>query len=169
MWIGFLLLLLLPELFRLAKLISHFLSAVLCEGKTCRLSTLGGTLFTVHCILCTEHCTLFTVHCILCAEHCTLFTVHCILYTIHCNLYTVYCKLYIVHCTVSSVNCTHYTVNYRFQALRYQGCYRTELLPSLMAQGLETSPPNTGVEGSNPSGLKCDNQKSTLRHGWYPL
>ena len=33
---------------------------------------------------------------------------------------------------------------------------------------LETSPPNTGVGGSNPRGLKCDNQKGYVG-GWiYP-
>ena len=56
----------------------------------------------------------------------------------------------------------------RFQALRYQGCYRTELLPSLTAEWFESSPPNTGVDGSNPRGLKSDNQKGYVG-GWnYP-
>ena len=45
---------------------------------------------------------------------------------------------------------------------------RTELLPSLTAEWLETSPPNTGVDGSNPHGLKCVNQKGYVA-GWiYP-
>ena len=56
----------------------------------------------------------------------------------------------------------------RFQALMYQGCYRTELLPSLTAEWLESSPPNIGVEGSNPRGLKFDNRKGYVG-GWiYP-
>ena len=41
----------------------------------------------------------------------------------------------------------------------YQGCYPSELLPILTAKWLETSPPKTGVNGMNPSGLKCDNQR----------
>ena len=36
----------------------------------------------------------------------------------------------------------------RFRALRYQGCYRTELLTILTGEWLETSSPNTGVKGS---------------------
>ena len=37
-----------------------------------------------------------------------------------------------------------------------------------MADWLETSPPNNGVEGSNPRGLKCDNRKDYIG-GWiYP-
>jgi hypothetical protein len=56
----------------------------------------------------------------------------------------------------------------RFQALRYQGCYRTELLPSLTAEWLERSPPNIGVNGLNPHGLKRDNWKGYIG-GWiYP-
>ena len=46
----------------------------------------------------------------------------------------------------------------RFQALRYQRCYHTELLPSLAAEWFEPSPPNIGVDGLNPLGLKCDNR-----------
>ena len=46
--------------------------------------------------------------------------------------------------------------------------YRTELLPSLTAEWLESSPPNTGVDGLNPRSLKCDNQKGYIG-GWiYP-
>ena len=41
----------------------------------------------------------------------------------------------------------------------YQGCYPSELLPILTAKWLETSSPKTGVNGMNPSGLKCDNQR----------
>ena len=66
----------------------------------------------------------------------------------------------------------------KFQALSYQGCYHSGLLPSWTAEWLETSPPNTGVEGSNPRGLKCDYKKWYISgwiypeyswHGWYPL
>ena len=32
-------------------------------------------------------------------------------------------------------------------------------IASLTAEWLEDSPPTTGVEGLNPHGLKCDNQK----------
>ena len=56
----------------------------------------------------------------------------------------------------------------RFQALRYQGCYRTELLPSLTAEWLETSPPNTEVEGSDPRGLKWDYRKGYVGCWIYP-
>ena len=46
--------------------------------------------------------------------------------------------------------------------------YRTELLPSLMAEWLESSPPNIGGDGLSPHGLKCDNQKGYIG-GWiYP-
>ena len=46
-----------------------------------------------------------------------------------------------------------------------------------MAKCLESSPPNVGVDGSNPRGLKCYNLKgyvggfihSILWHGLYPL
>ena len=56
----------------------------------------------------------------------------------------------------------------QIQALSYQGCYRTERLPSWTAEWLKTSPPNTGVEGWNPRGLKFDNQKGYVG-GWiYP-
>ena len=45
----------------------------------------------------------------------------------------------------------------RFQAIRYEECFCTELLQSWTAKCLESSPPNLGVDGSNPRGLKCDN------------
>ena len=46
--------------------------------------------------------------------------------------------------------------------------YRTELLPSLMAEWLEPSPPNIRVDGSNPRCLKRDNRKGYVG-GWiYP-
>ena len=38
----------------------------------------------------------------------------------------------------------------RFQTISYQGCYRTELLPSLTIEWLESSTPNIGVDGLNP-------------------
>ena len=45
---------------------------------------------------------------------------------------------------------------------------RTELLPGLTAKWLESSPPNIGVDGLNPRGLKCDNRKGYIG-GWiYP-
>ena len=51
---------------------------------------------------------------------------------------------------------------------KYQGCYHTELLPSWTAEWLESSPPNIGVDGLNPYGLKCDNLKGYVG-GWiYP-
>ena len=43
-----------------------------------------------------------------------------------------------------------------------------ELLPSLTAGWLESSPPNIGVDGSNPRGLKCDDRNGYIG-GWiYP-
>ena len=47
----------------------------------------------------------------------------------------------------------------QIQAPRYQGFQHTGLLPSLTAEWLETSPPNTGFEGLNICGLKYDNKK----------
>ena len=75
---------------------------------------------------------------------------------------------YAIHYTVQCA--VHYTVQYaiqytlqpwwrRFQALRYQECYRIEHLPSLTSKWLKSSPPNTGVDSSNPRGLKCDKWK----------
>ena len=37
----------------------------------------------------------------------------------------------------------------------YEECYRNELLPCLTPKWLESSPPNTKVDGLNPRGLKC--------------
>ena len=48
------------------------------------------------------------------------------------------------------------------------GQYPTWYL-SLTAKWLETSPPNTGVEGSNPRGLKCDNRKGYIGSWIHPV
>ena len=51
----------------------------------------------------------------------------------------------------------------------YQGCYRTELLPSLTSEWFDSSPPNIGVDSLNPRGHKCDNRKGHVG-GWiYPV
>ena len=55
---------------------------------------------------------------------------------------------------------------HRFQAARYQECFRIELLPSLTAEWLESSPSNNGVDGSNTLGLKCNYWKGRQHKCW---
>ena len=41
-------------------------------------------------------------------------------------------------------------------------------VPSMMPESLESSPPNTGIAGSNPRGLMYDNQKGYIGSWIYP-